>query len=153
MKSRKASLIFYTKTSLPYQKAYIKICGWYRLFLSRRQKGYDLAVLGNNQWPHSSLEIKNQLPCLAFLRSFYSLISSLFLCPFFIYMVDSKYIGLILALCSSLLIGTSFVITKKGLQKSKTANGQCFHFLSYFLALHLASYHGCHVFIQISNIL
>lgn len=56
-------------------------------------------------------------------------------------MVDSKYIGLILALCSSLLIGTSFVITKKGLQKSKTANGQCFHFLSYFLTLHPASYH------------
>ncbi|KAI9280177.1 magnesium transporter [Umbelopsis sp. AD052] len=38
-------------------------------------------------------------------------------------MIDGKYIGLILALCSSLLIGTSFVITKKGLQKSKTTNG------------------------------
>ncbi|KAI9314474.1 magnesium transporter [Dichotomocladium elegans] len=31
--------------------------------------------------------------------------------------MESKYIGLILAICSSLLIGVSFVITKKGLQQ------------------------------------
>ncbi|KAJ8661478.1 hypothetical protein O0I10_002744 [Lichtheimia ornata] len=37
-------------------------------------------------------------------------------------MLESKYIGLILALCSSILIGTSFVITKKGLQQSSSAS-------------------------------
>lgn len=34
--------------------------------------------------------------------------------------LEGKYIGLILAICSSLLIGTSFVITKKGLLTSST---------------------------------
>ncbi|KAI9340971.1 Non-imprinted in Prader-Willi/Angelman syndrome region protein 2 [Pilaira anomala] len=34
--------------------------------------------------------------------------------------LEGKYIGLILAICSSLLIGTSFVITKKGLLNSST---------------------------------
>ena len=34
--------------------------------------------------------------------------------------MDSKYIGLILAICSSLLIGVSFVITKKGLQQASS---------------------------------
>ena len=34
--------------------------------------------------------------------------------------LDGRYIGLILAICSSLLIGTSFVVTKKGLQNSST---------------------------------
>ncbi|KAI9276664.1 magnesium transporter NIPA-domain-containing protein [Phascolomyces articulosus] len=36
--------------------------------------------------------------------------------------MDSKYIGLILAICSSFLIGISFVITKKGLQQSSSAS-------------------------------
>lgn len=40
----------------------------------------------------------------------------------FFFMLESKYIGLILALCSSILIGTSFVITKKGLQQSSSAS-------------------------------
>ncbi|KAG2218041.1 hypothetical protein INT45_011922 [Circinella minor] len=34
--------------------------------------------------------------------------------------MDSKYIGLILAICSSILIGVSFVITKKGLQQASS---------------------------------
>ncbi|KAI8368264.1 magnesium transporter [Radiomyces spectabilis] len=37
--------------------------------------------------------------------------------------LERKYIGLILAICSSCLIGTSFVITKKGLQRSSTEHG------------------------------
>lgn len=35
--------------------------------------------------------------------------------------LDGRYIGLILAICSSLFIGISFVVTKKGLQNSSTA--------------------------------
>ncbi|KAK4519123.1 uncharacterized protein ATC70_009354 [Mucor velutinosus] len=35
--------------------------------------------------------------------------------------LEGRYIGLILAICSSLLIGISFVVTKKGLQNSSTA--------------------------------
>lgn len=34
--------------------------------------------------------------------------------------LEGKYIGLILAICSSLLIGISFVVTKKGLMNSST---------------------------------
>lgn len=34
--------------------------------------------------------------------------------------IEGKYIGLILAICSSLLIGTSFAVTKKGLLNSST---------------------------------
>ncbi|KAL0074017.1 magnesium transporter [Phycomyces blakesleeanus] len=37
--------------------------------------------------------------------------------------LEAKYIGLILAICSSMLIGVSFVITKKGLQKASNGNG------------------------------
>lgn len=36
--------------------------------------------------------------------------------------LESKYIGLILAICSSFLIGASFVITKKGLQRASLAS-------------------------------
>ncbi|OAD04971.1 hypothetical protein MUCCIDRAFT_73048 [Mucor lusitanicus CBS 277.49] len=35
--------------------------------------------------------------------------------------LEGRYVGLILAICSSLLIGISFVVTKKGLQNSSTA--------------------------------
>ena len=38
-------------------------------------------------------------------------------------MVDDKYIGLALAMSSSLAIGTSFIITKKGLMDSSARNG------------------------------
>lgn len=38
-------------------------------------------------------------------------------------MVDDKYIGLALAMLSSLAIGTSFIITKKGLMDSSARNG------------------------------
>ncbi|KAI8332237.1 magnesium transporter [Chlamydoabsidia padenii] len=38
--------------------------------------------------------------------------------------MEGKIIGLILAICSSILIGTSFVITKKGLQRCKSEHGK-----------------------------
>ena len=38
-------------------------------------------------------------------------------------MVEDKYIGLTLAVCSSLGIGASFVITKKGLNAAAEAHG------------------------------
>lgn len=38
--------------------------------------------------------------------------------------LEGKYIGLILAVCSSFLIGISFVITKKGLLISSAKNGE-----------------------------
>ena len=34
-----------------------------------------------------------------------------------------KYVGLILAISSSLLIGTSFILTKKGLMDASRGNG------------------------------
>ncbi|KAI8078637.1 magnesium transporter [Halteromyces radiatus] len=37
--------------------------------------------------------------------------------------MDGKFIGLILAICSSILIGISFVITKKGLQRCSSEHG------------------------------
>lgn len=37
--------------------------------------------------------------------------------------MDDKLIGLLLAICSSLLIGVSFVITKLGLQRCSSENG------------------------------
>ncbi len=33
--------------------------------------------------------------------------------------MDEKYVGLILALISAVLVGTSFIITKKGLMSSR----------------------------------
>lgn len=53
--------------------------------------------------------------------SYFLFSPSLPLSPFPSMAIDGKYIGLILAISSSLLIGASFVITKKGLQQS--ANG------------------------------
>lgn len=38
-------------------------------------------------------------------------------------MVDDKYVGLALAMSSSLAIGTSFIITKKGLMEASSRNG------------------------------
>ncbi|ORZ04377.1 magnesium transporter NIPA-domain-containing protein [Absidia repens] len=38
--------------------------------------------------------------------------------------MEGKFIGLILAICSSILIGVSFVITKKGLQRSSSDQGR-----------------------------
>lgn len=38
-------------------------------------------------------------------------------------MLDDKYIGLLLAISSTIAIGTSYVITKKGLQQAKEKNG------------------------------
>lgn len=46
---------------------------------------------------------------------------------FLLMSLDSKYVGLILAICSSFLIGTSFVITKKGLQQSSSASQGRYH--------------------------
>lgn len=37
--------------------------------------------------------------------------------------MEPKYIGLVLALCSSFLIGTSFIITKKALIRSSRMTG------------------------------
>lgn len=39
-------------------------------------------------------------------------------------MLQEKYIGLILAMSSSVFIGLSFVITKKGLVSSKKRHGK-----------------------------
>lgn len=38
-------------------------------------------------------------------------------------MVDDKYIGLALAILSTMAIGTSFVITKKGLNETSERHG------------------------------
>lgn len=39
-------------------------------------------------------------------------------------MLDDKYIGLILAMSSSIMIGTSFIITKKGLIDASSKSNQ-----------------------------
>lgn len=45
--------------------------------------------------------------------------------------MDEKYIGLILALASAFLIGSSFILTKKGLMASRTyGNGDGFNYLN-----------------------
>lgn len=49
----------------------------------------------------------------------------LYLRPFFFHtMLQEKYIGLILAMSSSVFIGLSFVITKKGLVSSRRRHGK-----------------------------
>ncbi|KAJ2491534.1 hypothetical protein IWW37_002206 [Coemansia sp. RSA 2050] len=47
-------------------------------------------------------------------------------------MVDEKYIGMALAMSSSLLIGTSFVLTKKGLMETTSRYGSATEGLQYF---------------------
>ncbi|KAJ2359225.1 hypothetical protein IWW50_004653 [Coemansia erecta] len=47
-------------------------------------------------------------------------------------MVDEKYIGMALAVASSLLIGTSFVLTKKGLIETTSRYGSATEGLQYF---------------------
>ncbi|KAJ2679757.1 hypothetical protein GGI25_001208 [Coemansia spiralis] len=47
-------------------------------------------------------------------------------------MVDEKYIGMALAMSSSLLIGTSFVLTKKGLMDTTSRYGSATEGLQYF---------------------
>ncbi|KAJ2614897.1 hypothetical protein H4S08_001499 [Coemansia sp. RSA 1365] len=47
-------------------------------------------------------------------------------------MVDEKYIGMALAMASSLLIGTSFVLTKKGLMETTSRYGSATEGLQYF---------------------
>ncbi|KAJ1667712.1 hypothetical protein IW140_001230 [Coemansia sp. RSA 1813] len=47
-------------------------------------------------------------------------------------MVDEKYIGMALAMSSSLLIGTSFVLTKKGLMEAASRYGSATEGLQYF---------------------
>ncbi|KAJ2158132.1 hypothetical protein GGF46_004004 [Coemansia sp. RSA 552] len=47
-------------------------------------------------------------------------------------MVDEKYIGMALAMASSLLIGTSFVLTKKGLIETTSRYGSATEGLQYF---------------------
>ncbi|KAJ1830076.1 hypothetical protein LPJ73_008336, partial [Coemansia sp. RSA 2703] len=47
-------------------------------------------------------------------------------------MVDEKYIGMALAMSSSLLIGTSFVLTKKGLMETSSRYGSAMDSLHCF---------------------
>lgn len=47
-------------------------------------------------------------------------------------MVEEKYIGMALAMASSLLIGTSFVLTKKGLMETTSRYGSATEGLQYF---------------------
>lgn len=63
---------------------------------------------------HMTLRILNHVSCFFF----YS-----FSFQFLLNMLQEKYIGLILAMSSSIFIGLSFVITKKGLVSSKRRHG------------------------------
>jgi hypothetical protein len=49
-------------------------------------------------------------------------------------MLPDKYIGLILALCSTFLIGLSFTLTKQGLTNAKKIHGMC-TFLSLYIKI------------------
>lgn len=105
--------------------------------LSWKKGGRDTSVslhFGSSAEKHVHLKKRNS-NFISSLRSFcvWGVAQSSFFSPTYTYttphhslsctMLQEKYIGLILAMSSSLFIGLSFVITKKGLIKSKRRHG------------------------------